>query len=717
MNRFIHSDYPIKIFQAVLSISLLFSVLAKPIDFEVYAHNIQDTTQTAVRVADINAGTAHSMPSGLTSVGSNLFFSATDGIHGQELWYTRPPYSSAFMVEDINPRSNTDEPTNSSNPKRITAVGDNIFFTADDGKGGEELWMTQPPYDSARIVKDINAGKNGAFSKDLFIQDDKIVPELVSIGNALFFAADDGKNGQELWISEPPYDSNSTRMVSDIRWGSDSSAPHEFISLGWMLFFIADDGTNRSEIWKCEPPYRSAVRVTNIYPDGNARIEELTSIDYTLFFSAYTKEAGQELWKAVLPYGFENTSRVTDITGKTTSLDPKDIVPLGKILFFSGNVATQNPGYPECGSEAHKLLSVVDPDTLCSVVGTGNELWKSEPPYEATSTVRIADIFPGERSSNPSMKTVIYDNLIFSAYEQGSGQELYKIIPPYRGEDIYRIAEVNKLDGSTPTHYGGSYADDLTVVNATLYYTASDYGEYGRELYKAEPPYFKAERITDLMPDKRDAEISELTSIGRMLFFNAASPDYGIELFKLGGTYDYLLPNTGFAPGVSTHIDPQPTEKKYNDIGKMWLEIPSLNVRSAIVGVPASSEENWDLTWLNNEVGYLQDTAFPTWQGNTVITGHLYLQDGNPGPFIDLKSLKWGDYIFIHAWGERYIYQVRSTGVISPDDTSILEHKEEDWLTLLTCQDFDTDSEEYLSRLAVQAVLDTVVEDSGNYEY
>ena len=38
------------------------------------------------RVKDINPGTANSSPANLTNVGGTLYFAATDGANGAELW-------------------------------------------------------------------------------------------------------------------------------------------------------------------------------------------------------------------------------------------------------------------------------------------------------------------------------------------------------------------------------------------------------------------------------------------------------------------------------------------------------------------------------------------------------------------------------------------------------------------------------------------------------
>jgi LPXTG-site transpeptidase (sortase) family protein len=163
------------------------------------------------------------------------------------------------------------------------------------------------------------------------------------------------------------------------------------------------------------------------------------------------------------------------------------------------------------------------------------------------------------------------------------------------------------------------------------------------------------------------------------------------------------LPQTGFAPNQVTELPAQSVA--YQNYGEgFWLEIPILGINAQITGVPYG-EEGWDTTWLWNQVGYLQGTAFPTWEGNTAITGHVYLPDATQGPFARLGLLRWGNQIVIRANGLRYTYEVRSNRVVFPDDTSILGHTEEDWITLITCSYFNPDTNQYRYRIAVKAVL------------
>ncbi len=168
------------------------------------------------------------------------------------------------------------------------------------------------------------------------------------------------------------------------------------------------------------------------------------------------------------------------------------------------------------------------------------------------------------------------------------------------------------------------------------------------------------------------------------------------------------LPATGFAPGKVTILPDQTSNMAYADLGDLWLEIPGLGIKTPIVGVPTNAGV-WDVAWLGEQAGWLQGTAFPTWQGNSVITGHVYLSNGKPGPFVNLSKLRFGDQVIVHAFGQRYIYEVRTNRVIAPEEMSPFKHEEKAWLTLLTCKGYDESSDTYKYRVELRAVLVKVI--------
>ncbi|HNQ93245.1 MAG TPA: sortase [Anaerolineales bacterium] len=170
------------------------------------------------------------------------------------------------------------------------------------------------------------------------------------------------------------------------------------------------------------------------------------------------------------------------------------------------------------------------------------------------------------------------------------------------------------------------------------------------------------------------------------------------------------VPATGFPQGILTTLPLQPAEKAYTATS-LWIEIPRLGVKMNIVGIP-QTKDGWDVTWLARDAGWLNGSAFPTWQGNSVLTGHVWTETNKPGPFNKLKDLQYGDQVKIHAFGQVFIYEIRESALISSTDTkSMMKHEEKTWLTLITCEGFNAKTGDYLYRRMARAVLVSVIAD------
>lgn len=167
-------------------------------------------------------------------------------------------------------------------------------------------------------------------------------------------------------------------------------------------------------------------------------------------------------------------------------------------------------------------------------------------------------------------------------------------------------------------------------------------------------------------------------------------------------TTGFLIPVTGFAPGRVTNLDTD--SRSAYDQTSLTLEIPVLNVKTPIVGVEYK-DGDWDVSWLQNQVGWLNETAYPTWEGNSVLTAHVVGADGKPSVFSGLKSLGVGEYVFLYSAGYRFTYKVVSNAEIHPRDYRIMKREEKPYLTLITCDRYDEETGSYLRRVVARAEL------------
>ena len=168
------------------------------------------------------------------------------------------------------------------------------------------------------------------------------------------------------------------------------------------------------------------------------------------------------------------------------------------------------------------------------------------------------------------------------------------------------------------------------------------------------------------------------------------------------GTGGSTIPVTGFAPDRVTKLDAA-SAPRY-DATPLKLAIPSLNVQAEILGVP-EKDGGWDVSWLQDQVGWLNGTAFPTQQGNSLLTAHVVNADGQPGPFLNLKHLRIGEQVILSFGGYQYTYLVVSNTLVQPDDSSVFKPEKESYITLITCDGYDEKTGTYLRRVAVQAKL------------
>ncbi len=92
-----------------------------------------------------------SNPSYLVNANGILFFSANNGTDGIELWKSDGTDNGTVLVKDINPS------IGSSNPSYITYVDGAIFFVANDGIAGRELWRSDGTVSGTYLVRDITS--------------------------------------------------------------------------------------------------------------------------------------------------------------------------------------------------------------------------------------------------------------------------------------------------------------------------------------------------------------------------------------------------------------------------------------------------------------------------------------------------------------------------------------------------------------------------------
>ncbi len=133
--------------------------------------------------------------------------------------------------------------------KNATFFDGRTFFTMRSRTHGVELWVTDGTALNTRLFADICPGQCSAF--DTFP-----VPSFYVEGSNLYFAANDGKHGRELWRLQ--VGANTPTMVADLNPGAESSSPEGFkrtnlsinSSVVTRTFFAATRADIGSELWR-----------------------------------------------------------------------------------------------------------------------------------------------------------------------------------------------------------------------------------------------------------------------------------------------------------------------------------------------------------------------------------------------------------------------------------------------------------------------------------
>src|ERR687897_789537 len=260
-------------------------------------------------VEDIYPGKTGSEPNWLVDFKGRLLFGANHPRFGEELWRSNGTRSGTKLVKDIDPgplvikkMENTE--TGSSAPDSVLRTKKWIYFQATTVKYGEELWKTDGTEKGTKLIKDINPDLPPGARCD---QSDCGIPKgwshpdtVTVIGKQVFFAADDGKHGVELWKSDGT--EKGTTLVKDINTVKGNSNPNDkgdaltrsaevekLYVVGKTLYFRASDGKHGVELWKSDGTNKGTKLVKGINPSSAreaADISTLVALRKRLYFSA-----------------------------------------------------------------------------------------------------------------------------------------------------------------------------------------------------------------------------------------------------------------------------------------------------------------------------------------------------------------------------------------------------------------------------------------------
>ena len=109
----------------------------------------------------------------------------------------------------------------------------------------------------------------------------------------MFFIADDGVHGTELWSTKGT--AQSTTMAKDISPGYGSSL-YNLCSAGGKLYFI-NETTFPKTLWSSDGTAANTNQVNDAVVNGLSDISHLTAAGNKLFFGGYSPQYGTELYE------------------------------------------------------------------------------------------------------------------------------------------------------------------------------------------------------------------------------------------------------------------------------------------------------------------------------------------------------------------------------------------------------------------------------------
>ncbi len=542
-----------------------------------FAQMVED----AIPGGGINPGYKSSNPSGLTDVNGVLYFQASDGTTGTELWRINSS-GIAQLVEDPISGGGINPGVESSTPEFLTSVNGTLFFRADDGTNGAEVWRINSS-GFAELVEDsipgggINHAPLGADLKNL-----------TSVNGALYFSANDGINGTELWRVDGH---GLPKLVEDsvpgggLNPGFPGSSPFLLTDIDGTLYFRASTATKGSVLWRINGNGIAEI-VEYIHFVGSAvpLPYALTNMNGTLYFVSDDGSNGVELLR-INSSGFAEMIQDTIAGGSGinpggASSNPTALTVVSGTLFFSATDGTNgielwrinSSGFAEmvedsiAGGGINPSSGYSNPVALISVNGrlyfsatdgtNGTELWRVNSNGLAEmveDAVPAGGINPGSGSSSPGGMTVVNGILYFLANDGTNGSEIWRINSIGLAEMIEDSIAGGGINPGAAGSFAAGVSSSIISAGGTLYVRAND-GTNGAELWRINNSGF-AEMVEDsvpgggINPGSGSAQIERLTNVNGQLYFRANDGTNGEELWRVNSGGFVEMVEDGIAGG------------------------------------------------------------------------------------------------------------------------------------------------------------------------
>lgn len=303
--------------------------MTKPISFTINFFNIlllclfvvsNAHSQSPQLLKDCNPQNGSSNQYGHVDLNNNLFFVADDGVNGEELWKSDGTEKGTTMVKNIGFEHFR------SFPKELTRVNDILYFTANDEKHGNELWKSDGTEMGTVLVKDINKGKSSS------------QPSLLTAYNQqLYFVVNENGLYSSIWQSSGT--ESTTISVAKIQQGSDKVKILNLVPAGRFLFLVGEINGNLT-LWSLQKGNNQLSFIKSFVSKANDSKVAFSVHGESLVFAASDEKNNEELW--ISDGTKEGTKLLKELMVGSKSSSPKHFFShLDKVFFTANNAKNE----------------------------------------------------------------------------------------------------------------------------------------------------------------------------------------------------------------------------------------------------------------------------------------------------------------------------------------------------------------------------------------